>query len=156
MIGPLIWNKPGRPARIKIDGMRDIKVTRAVSRNHAGGWVGITVELLAREGSEKNEVVLTVPDETQAALLALGWTPPADDDEPGQVEPEPAPLGYLLVQGEGDYYELCAHGPDPIDRTPDRLRAVLAISRRRPAGQHVLCKLIPLDQPDEDDAYDRM
>lgn len=107
----------------------------------ANGWTRLHTAL-AHAPKTIERAPFTVSIDTDSFMRRVDF---AVDDEPGQVEPEPEPIGYLLVQGEGDYYELCANGPDPIDQTPDRLRAVLAISRRRPAGQHVLCKLIPLD-----------
>lgn len=131
----LIWNKPGRPASVKIDGMRDIKVIRAVSRDHAGGWVGITVELLAREGGEKNEVVLTVPDETQAALVALGWTPP-----------EP-PMGYMVVEGAPGSACLCAHGPDELETRDEAVaRQKWLTEDRTSRGPFVACALVPVTE----------
>lgn len=101
---------------------------------------------------DRADAMTAFPEQAAALVqVADGWTrlhtalaDAPKDIEPGQIEPEPAPLGYVIVQSEGDHHELCVHGPDPLERTPYRLRSVVEKSVAPIGSQYVLCKLVPI------------
>ncbi|MFI6443814.1 hypothetical protein [Kitasatospora sp. NPDC050543] len=70
---------------VTVDGRSLTGVRRATFVAEVGCVPTLTVDLVLREAEVDGEVLLTVPQATAAALVALGWTPP-----PGQEVPDAA------------------------------------------------------------------
>lgn len=69
---------PGQ-GTIAVDGTELHKVRAVAVEAAVGEITRLTVELAVHEAEIDGEMVVIVPPETAASLLALGWTPP-----PGQ------------------------------------------------------------------------
>ncbi|WP_119728354.1 hypothetical protein [Thermomonospora amylolytica] len=72
---------PGRGGTVEIDGHDIAPVTRALHLAAAVGeiptlYLDLAIDLVEVDG----EVTVTIPEGTRRALVALGWTPPADTD----------------------------------------------------------------------------
>lgn len=88
------------PYAVTLDG-QDLSngIRRLAIVVEPGNWPRVEAELaihaveIAELGVKDPQFVVSMPDEARAALIALGWTPPTEDDEPGQVEPEPEEIG---------------------------------------------------------------
>ncbi|MER7363587.1 hypothetical protein [Nonomuraea wenchangensis] len=80
-------------SEIEINGVRIPHVRNVHLDAEPHNLPALTLDFVLREVEVDGEMVVTVPEKTHAALVALGWTPPADD-EPGQgvVDVDPAPL----------------------------------------------------------------
>jgi hypothetical protein len=75
----------------KIPGVRGINITANIME-----MPKLTLDLVFREMEVEGEMVVLLPLKTREALIALGWTPPADDDDAivdqGVIDVDPAPL----------------------------------------------------------------
>ena len=73
---------------VEIDGHNITKAVRnIVLIAGANELTTLHVDLVVREDvTVTGEVTVTIPEQTRAALIALGWTPPGD---PGQADGEP-------------------------------------------------------------------
>lgn len=64
---------------LEVGGVDLSNSARAVDLHFkAGGLPEVTVVLSVLEGEIEGEASVRLPEETRAALIALGWTPPQD------------------------------------------------------------------------------
>lgn len=70
----------GKAPSILLDGKPVEHVTQGLTIEHAaGGLPRLTLHLALGEVRVKGKAVVTVSEETAAALVAIGWTPPKPD-----------------------------------------------------------------------------
>ncbi|HEV8653112.1 MAG TPA: hypothetical protein VG276_27900 [Actinomycetes bacterium] len=70
----------GRPATVELDGEPIGQDLRGVDlRIDADEIVTATLHLLHVASEFNGQAAVTLPEETQALLKRLGWTPPAED-----------------------------------------------------------------------------
>lgn len=72
----LVHLGPGNDA-VNVDGTRLKGVRSLAIRAGVDEVPTLTVELLLHSALIDGEYLVQVPDDTAAALIALGWTPPA-------------------------------------------------------------------------------
>lgn len=75
----------GKAPSILLDGKPVEHVTTGltIEADHKGARK-LTLRVALGEVRMRGKAVVTVPEETAKALVALGWTPPGADDEGGQ------------------------------------------------------------------------
>jgi hypothetical protein len=72
----------GTGSRVEIDGHDITNAVRGLTiHGEAGSLADITLDLLILDVTEMQDehARIFIPEETRAALLALGWTPPPDE-----------------------------------------------------------------------------
>lgn len=73
----------GRGGVIEVDGHNVTNATLGLALKADGsGRRELTLNLLVHETAVDGEMKVNVPQETAEALVALGWTPPAEEATP--------------------------------------------------------------------------
>lgn len=76
---PMEMRAWGGTASIQVGGIEINRAVRAVRYSiEAGDLPRVTLDLVLTETEIDGDAVVSVPDTTRAALVALGWTPPPD------------------------------------------------------------------------------
>ncbi|OUC99330.1 hypothetical protein [Streptosporangium minutum] len=111
----------------KLTGIRALDLHTAVNELPT-----ITLDLIIREVDVDGEAIVTVPDKTHAALVALGWTPPAEPapGEPAEIATLPVEVGprQCCPYGGHAVNDMCRHA----DGRPVLLSEAAEIRARYP------------------------
>ena len=101
----------GRAANVLLNGDQILNLTGITVTIDADSFVHAELRLLVPPVTFDGKAKVTVPDETAGTLIALGWTPPAEDEELDCLdceddccdndEPDAGPYGLITIDENG-------------------------------------------------------